>query len=93
MNPTNPNEAEDAERELLIPEVRELINSAGGLINLKLATILADFILADRQTQRQKWIKGVEARAPGLNEIISKEYNDGFADASMAWREALRGDK
>lgn len=43
------------------------------------------------QSLTKSLLAEVEERGPTLGVVISKEYNDGYADACMRWREVLQG--
>lgn len=94
--PTNPNEAEDAERRLLENELLSVVSQLpflerGKTLASSMYPELTDFILADRQAQRRKWVEEVEGRAPTNWNRDNDSYESGFNSACAAWRAALRG--
>lgn len=74
MNPTNPNEAEDAERRMLENELLGVVSQLpflerGKTLSSSMYPELTDFILADRQAQKQKWVEQMDASFPTKHQL------------------------
>lgn len=78
-------------------KILELVNQLANTANEAFQMPTMHYVALDKKQQiaqdlmtGQEWLSRFERERPTLNSIASKEYNDGFADASTACIEAAK---